>query len=358
MEPTAIDQRAGHPGHPVSDGLGERGEEFREDSRRQRKRLPTNELTALTELSSARSAIAIAKTLLVTAAAVGAGLLWWSPLVVAIAIVVIASQQQALFVLAHEAAHYRLFSNRTANDWVGCALAALPGFSMRTYRVVHRLHHNDLYGKTDPDIALHGGYPRGRRYLWKKLRKDLLGMTAYKTYAYFYGSPTRNDKNIGKSMGKRIGNSTNRPLDDTSAQLRAAAQIDQRFVIGFHVALLAAAISLGALLEYLVLWILPLVTVLQAILRYRAICEHGAVIDTSSALTAARTNFAPWWLHWALFPHHVNYHIEHHLYPAIPHYNLPACHRALQSRGVLEMAEVRNIADTTQRIFADPVSAQ
>jgi hypothetical protein len=33
---------------------------------------------------------------------------------------------------------------------------------MCTYRVIHRLHHNNLYGELDPDTALHGGYPRGR----------------------------------------------------------------------------------------------------------------------------------------------------------------------------------------------------
>ena len=43
-------------------------------------------------------------------------------------------------------------------------------------------------------------------------------------------------------------------------------------------------------MQYLVLWILPLVTVVQAILRLRAIAEHGATTDFSSPLTAARTN--------------------------------------------------------------------
>ena len=37
-----------------------------------------------------------------------------------------------------------------------------------------------------------------------------------------------------------------------------------------------------------------------------------------------------------LFPHHVNYHLEHHLYPAVPHYHLPALHRMLHEKGALE----------------------
>lgn len=45
--------------------------------------------------------------------------------------------------------------------------------------------------------------------------------------------------------------------------------------------------------------------------------------------------------------------VEHHLYPAIPHYNLPACHRALGARGILEGAEVRYWLDSVRLVAAD-----
>ena len=66
-----------------------------------------------------------------------------------------------------------LFEQRWLNDAVGRACATVQGLSMRTYRVIHRLHHNHLYGPQDPDIALHGGYPRGKAYLASKLAKDI-----------------------------------------------------------------------------------------------------------------------------------------------------------------------------------------
>ena len=53
-----------------------------------------------------------------------------------------------------------------------------------------------------------------------------------------------------------------------------------------------------------------------------------------------------------LFPHHVNYHLEHHLYPAVPHYHLPRLHRLLQDKEALGEAEVRDIPATWQRVFA------
>jgi fatty acid desaturase len=100
------------------------------------------------------------------------------------------------------------------------------------------------------------------------------------------------------------------------------------------------------------LWILPLVTVIQALLRLRALCEHGASPDETSPLTAARTNLVGPLARWLLFPHHVNYHIEHHLYPAVPHYHLPALHRALQEQGLLAGAEIRTLRQTWQRVYA------
>jgi len=125
-------------------------------------------------------------------------------------------------------------------------------------------------------------------------------------------------------------------------------------VIGFHLVLLAGFAWSGYLVQYLVLWVLPLVTVVQAILRLRAIAEHGATTDFSSPLTAARTNTGPAWLEWLIFPHHVNYHIEHHLYASVPHYNLPALHREMAARGVLEGGEVLPFSATLVKIFARP----
>jgi fatty acid desaturase len=333
------------------------GEEFREDHRapgsrnaQARRLLSADELAPLTRLSAARSALSIAHTFGLIAAALALAIATWPSAWMLPAVVVIGIAQHGLFILAHEAAHYRLFANRAANDGVGRFIGMVGGISMCTYRVTHRLHHNNLYTEEDPDTAIHGGYPRGKGYLLDKLARDIAGLNAWKTFAYFFGAPA-----INADTNREI-----RPLDDTSPQLRAAARADRLWVAGFHVAApLAALASFGlrGLAMYLVLWVLPLVTVLQPILRLRAICEHGAARDLSSPLTAARTNrtsgsVGNWIARAFLFPHHVNYHVEHHLYPAVPHYHLPALHRLLQGKGALESAEVRDFADTWRQVFA------
>lgn len=363
---------------PVEDRSGE---EFRDDLRplaavpparmhaghgnaAARRVLGADELAPLTRLNDARSLAAVAQTFGLIAAAIAFGLAMWPSPWVALSVLVLGVQQHALFILAHEAAHYRLLGRRGANDALGRFIGMAGGISMCTYRVIHRLHHNHLYGAQDPDTAIHGGYPRGVAYLWKKLAQDLSGWNAWKTYAYFFGAPAINDEQAAPGDAAR----TQRLLNDTSPELRRAARADRWWVVAFQLALPLAAFGLGGgpgLAQYAVLWLLPLLTVLQPILRLRAICEHGAVADLGSPLTAARSNLtgasksgrlADTLLNLAgrvlLFPHHVNHHLEHHLYPAVPHYHLPRLHRLLASKGALAGAEVRDLSETLSLVFA------
>lgn len=322
------------------------GEEFRLDARfTPLKLLSREQLEEVTQMRDWRAWLSVAQTLSITAATLALALLIWQWWIVIPAIIVIAAQQHALFVLAHDAAHYRLFSNRSLNDAVGRVLATLPGLSMCSYRIIHRLHHNHLYGKQDPDTPLHGGYPRGRMYLLRKLLTDAAGLTAWKTYKYFFGAPALNVE-TGNAM---------RPLDDTSPSLRAIALRDRRTVLIAQIAmpaLIAVLFQLDGLIRYGLLWVLPAITVLQVLLRIRAISEHGAVVDTQSPLHAARTTKPGWIARFMLFPHYVNYHIEHHLLPAVPHYHLPRLHALLSQRGVLDDAEVRTFAEAFNRFFA------
>ncbi|MDQ6640160.1 MAG: fatty acid desaturase family protein [Pseudomonadota bacterium] len=337
------------------------GEEFRTDLRpltraaagsgnaSARRILSAAELAPLTELCDLRSLASIAQTTGVIAAAIAFGVWAWPSPWLLISIGVVGVQQHGLFILAHEAAHYRLFRRRALNDAVGRAIGMAGAISMCTYRVIHRLHHNNLYAAEDPDTAIHGGYPRGTAYLWKKLAQDAIGWNAWKTFAYFFGAPALNEETQRAARA-----------DDTSPQLRRSARIDRGFVVACQLLLPMACFALGGgpgLAQYATFWLVPMVTVLQPILRLRAICEHGAVSDFSSPLTAARSNRGAGGVVNALgrallFPHHVNYHLEHHLYPAVPHYRLPRLHRLLAQKGALDGAEVRDLRETFGLIFA------
>ncbi len=330
-----------------------------------RKWLSSEQLAPLTTLSTGKALASLGLTIGLLAALIATGIWAWGQgawLIVALCIIGIGIQQHAIFILNHEAAHQRLLPHRKLNDALGSLIGMSGGVSMHTYRVTHRLHHNHLYGKQDPDTAIHGGYPRGRKYLVKKLLQDLIGLNAWKTYAYFFGAPAIND-----DTGSAIN-----PLNDTSPDLRRAARADRVRVVVFQIGvpttlfLIATyayftrtegLFALKLLGFYALFWLLPLVTVLQPILRLRAICEHGAVTDLSSPLTAARCvrtwgSVGNWIGRAVLFPHHVNHHLEHHLYPAVPHYHLPKLHALLLAKGALQGAQVRDVVETLRDIFA------
>ena len=159
---------------------------------------------------------------------------------------------------------------------------------MCTYRVIHRLHHNNLYTDDDPDTAIHGGYPRGTAYLWKKLGQDL----------WSAGTPGRRSRLLLRRAGTerrhenaRLGHSTTRRRScagrhastagsSSPSQCCAAAGVPGVRRLARPGAVRARS---GCV---------PMLTVLQPILRLRAICEHGAVRRLRLAADGARSNRA------------------------------------------------------------------
>ncbi len=318
------------------------GEEFRV---RNPHALPAAKVRELSRLAPGRSTASLAFDFGMGALLIGIAVHYPRVWVIAPAIVCIGAVQHGLAILSHQSAHYRLYETRWLNDFVG-QLCALPlGLSLITYRVMHRTHHNHLYTSIDPDLALIADYPRGKAYLLGKLAKDLLGLTVLKAYSYFFGKPM-----------KKRGDDTHveRVHDDTSPALRRKAKLNLLGVGLFQFAMISLAVGFGFWKWYLLLWILPLVTVLQAMLRLRAVLEHGAVDSKTDVLRAARTTIAPAYLRFFLYPHNMNYHIEHHLYPSVPHYRLPDCHRALQEAGVAANAEVQtSVRVSLAKVFAN-----
>src|SRR5262245_7852835 len=309
------------------------GEEFREKATRG---LPPEQVRELSQLNSWRATWSLVKNWGMLALAIFAAVRWPRWWVIAIVMVVVAAGQHGLAVLVHESAHHRMYKTRWWNDLSGKLCAWPMGLSMLSYRIIHRIHHNHLYEDVDPDLALIAGYPRGRLYLFKKLVKDLLGITTFKNVQYFMGRKVRRDKK-----------------NDTSPILRRAARHDRRLTTLVYIGPLPDRIATAKWRCFLLRCVVPLVTLLKVILRLRAVCEHGAVTDLSTPLRAARTTFAPHGLRWLMFPHQVFYHVEHHLYPSVPHYRLPDCHRALRDAGILEGAEVVTLGVAMRKVFAE-----
>lgn len=64
--------------------------------------------------------------------------------------------------------------------------------------------------------------------------------------------------------------------------------------------------------------------------------ENMCHVLSVHAKRVARTMTTAPLLRFVLFAHHVNYHKEHHLYLAVPHYNSRRPHDGLAQRGILK----------------------
>jgi fatty acid desaturase len=240
------------------------------------------------------------------------GIALWSHSVVMwlAAIVIVGRSQHALAVLMHDAAHFRLADNRALNDFLGQWLCAFPiASNLYAYRKVHLRHHRYLLTDRDPDLSLSRPYPVVWSSFRRKLLRDAAGISALVMRGYLEVENGRNRLSLGR-FARWSDRETNR------RRAIAAAIIAMLFAAGYGFAFLA-------------LWMVPLLIVYQVLLRIRGVLEHGAV-EEGDGLRNARTIVSPDpFARFLLGPHHVSYHLEHHLYPGVPHYNLPALHRAL-----------------------------
>jgi fatty acid desaturase len=118
--------------------------------------------------------------------------------------------------------------------------------------------------------------------------------------------------------------------------------------LSFYTALLAIVTLSGGWKLFLMYWIFPLASWAKWFFYVRALSEHHA-LDRDRALARTRTVVLPWWSQPLLAPHNINYHLEHHLFPNIPHYNLKRLHECLmQNKGFQEHAI---IAQSYREVF-------
>lgn len=224
-------------------------------------------------------------------------------------IVIVSGRQLALAVLMHEGAHWLLLRDRAWNDRVSQWLCAHP-LLMDTllYRRLHMQHHKHTWTRDDPDLSLAAPFPVSGASFARKIVRDLTGIAGVRRY-------------VGLLRAYGIASATVRNWLLVNALLFTSLW------------------TAGVPEAYVLLWILPSLTGYSLVLRLRSIAEHAAVSDPTDELRRTRTTLASWPVRFFVAPHNVNLHLEHHLYPFVPHYNLRRVHERLQSRGALDHAE-------------------
>lgn len=291
--------------------------------------LTESEITELRRINPARGLASVVWTWSLIAASFA--LYVWRPgvLTFLVAWVVVSGRHLALAILMHEAAHCLIVRGKRWNDRIGQWLTAYPEMlDTEVYRSIHLQHHRATWTDADPDLGLAQPFPIERRSFWRKVWRDLSGQTGFKRYrmiARLSAGLSPNGRGLqGAGLLRVVGRFARR----------------QKGFLVTNALIFAALAAAGHPEAFFLLWWLPALTGYSLVLRLRSIAEHAAVSDPADELKQTRTTLAPFWVRFFIAPHHVNYHLEHHLFMFAPHYRLPRAHRMLEQAGVLERAEV------------------
>ncbi|NEX23171.1 fatty acid desaturase family protein [Thiorhodococcus mannitoliphagus] len=277
-------------------------------------RLPSSLIRELSALSPGKALFALFLEWLGIAAAIAAYVLTKNPFVYLFAVIFIGARQQALTVLGHDASHYRFLPNRFWNDWISNFFMQWPMFiSTEGFRKYHGAHHRYLNDEKD-----------GNRFLWKTHNQE-----GHLVEEWTYP----------KSKGQLAAKIIRRGLFFTGLRWIIRGLIGMFVIRGSLPSMLARILFYGAFAswftmaglwwEFLLLWIIPLCTWHIVTQYIRLIAEHSAVQSDVPGYQETRTTIPKVWEALFILPRNIGYHLEHHWYPSVPFYNLPALHKAL-----------------------------
>ena len=245
-----------------------------------------------------------AAALVVTLAARDVPLLGW--LARAALYLLAAASLHGISLFTHEAVHGGLSRRPWLNRLGGmlCALPVLQNYA--AYKVLHLRHHADLGGGKDPD---HYANYTGRRWLELLMHvgRLLLGYPAYIT--------------LIPILGWRQGTAAERRWIETEVGLTAVA-------VALAVAFIPGQVLLHA-------WAIPML-ILNTMVNVRGMSQHTFLPESDHPVRGTRTILSNPVTRF--FMCNENYHLEHHLYPRVPWYNLPELHRTLRAELVAQGA--------------------
>ncbi len=223
---------------------------------------------------------------------------WWAYLG---AFVVMGGGHARLNILGHEAAHRLLFSNRRANDIVGRMLAYPTFQALMAYRRSHFAHHRDELGPEEPDLSLYSGYPIPPDSARRKLRRDALGISAYKNFRGLF---------VAARKGAR----------------------EAQVIVAVQVVMLGVSIAVMRPLMYVV-WVLAWSTLLRVSNRVRSIAEHGGMVRSKDRRLTTHVVRQSLLARMTIVPYNTGWHLAHHVDMGVPWRNLPRLHAELVASG-------------------------
>ena len=289
----------------------------------QSRAISLDELKAAHRMRDGRSALDVLSTLAsFVAVPVIFGLVdrWWAvPILMLWAIRNFNSAAQ----LVHESDHGTLFQDPRMNQAFGNLFAFLLGYTRSGHRTAHMDHHLYLNTERDPDIIF--SQPSGSAAsVVKGLLGDLFLLSAIKRLLQ-YSQSDRSAYSV--SPWRRLSPAYFVGM----TRVMIPVFVTQLFLLGIF----SAA---GGRWAYMLLHVVPIMTLYPLQIRVRSIAEHAfeAGYQPGSAPEAwvTRTSRLNPLERWVVAPLGQHLHYEHHVFPSIPNYNLPGVHRLLVRSGI------------------------
>ncbi|MGE0858864.1 MAG: fatty acid desaturase family protein [Gammaproteobacteria bacterium] len=273
------------------------------------------QLDAVRSRSDAWGVALVAHAWLTMLAAAALFVLWKNPLTYLLAVMVIGSRQLGLLILMHDGAHGSLARSAWLNRFLAQGFCAWPTFAdTDVYRTYHLKHHMRTQREDDPDIILSAHFPITRASLRRKLLRDLSGQTGF----------AQRKAQVLQALGPGT-------LPSAARAWRYWQHLGPQTLV--NLGLWACAWRLGHGWLYPALWLVPLLTWQQLVLRIRNIAEHAMVRAPDDVFGNARTTLANPLERLLVAPYRVNLHLEHHLLMWVPCYRLALLRRYLCENG-------------------------
>ena len=295
--------------------------------------LSADEIRQLSQRSDARGWWAICRTWLLIGSSFALLAQFPHPVTYLLVVFILGGQHLACAILSHEAAHYSLFKTRSLNQSVADWLCARPSWlDVARYRQHHLGHHAHTGTAKDPDTSLVSPFPCSRLSMWRKLLRDISGITGIRRVVGLLLMDIGVLKYTVSVDIERLPRNGRSVLDYAKTGLKNLGPM--LLCNGIMAGILAAC---GVLWVYTA-WVLAYLTTFSLFLRIRSIAEHACLQPSADVLRNTRTTRAGWLAKLTVAPMNVNYHLEHHLMASVPFYKLPQLHALLRQKGVIDSA--------------------
>lgn len=239
---------------------------------------------------------------------------WPNPLLYLASVLVIGARIHALAVLTHDATHYRFLKSKKWNDLITNYVTMYWIFSsIENYRANHLKHHAHLNTEGDPDWVVKLGkkdftFPKSKREFLTTLASYLLLYKGLMDAIWFL------------QRFKKLGNE------------KTVSFFTKLPKLVFYLILFTYLTVFGAWWYFLIYWIVPYLSTFFMIQYIRSVAEHFGDLAYDHDHTSSRCIIPTPLERFLIAPHHVGYHLDHHLFPAVPFYNLPKLHAFLMEQ--------------------------